>query len=302
MSFTPPTAEQIRQSFPQITEAHFLKQGGFKAVYRVAIGGRAEAFKLVNIPRLPQPDLAEQFRVESLGRIKREVQVLGSCRSPVLVKLGGIAPCEVQMAGLDFVAYSEEFLAGEDLRKMIQANARPSEAELRQLLTCLLKAIRELWSLPGRFIHRDIKPDNVMRLSDPSRPFVLLDLGIAFSVFDTPLTFDAQNRMPPGTFRYLAPEMLQLDFQETLDFRSDVYAAGLTVFEFAAGQHPLAQNRDDLLTTLSRITKETPKALKDFRPDLAPWFCQMVNRMLKKLPALRPANLDALIARLEETE
>ena len=65
-----------------------------------------------------------------------------------------------------------------------------------------------------------------MRLADTTRPFVLLDLGIAFSVFDTPLTFDAQNRMPPGTFRYLAPEMLQLNFRETIDFRSDVYAAG----------------------------------------------------------------------------
>ena len=107
MSFTPPSADQIRQSFPQITEAHFLKQGGFKAVYRVAIGGQTEAFKLVNIPRLPQPELAEQFRAESLGRVKREVQVLGTCRSPTLVKLGSIAPVEVQVGGLDFVAYSE---------------------------------------------------------------------------------------------------------------------------------------------------------------------------------------------------
>lgn len=299
MSFTPPTADQVRQHFPQITEAHFLKQGGFKAVYRVSAGGHPEAFKLVNIPRLPQPELADQFRIESLGRIKREVQVLADCRSPVLVKLGSIAPCEVQVAGLDFMAYSEEFLAGEDLRRLIQSSARPSEAELRQLLASLLRAIRELWALPGRFIHRDIKPDNVMKLADATRPFVLLDLGIAFSVFDTPLTFDAQNRMPPGTFRYLAPEMLQLNFRETLDFRCDVYAAGLTVFEYAAGQHPLARNREDLLTTLSRIARETPKPLKDFRPDLAPWFCQTVDRMLKKLPALRPANLDALITQLE---
>ena len=80
MSFTPPSADQIRQSFPQITEAHFLKQGGFKAVYRVAIGGQTEAFKLVNIPRLPQPDLAEQFRAESLviaQEVKKHAQARG---------------------------------------------------------------------------------------------------------------------------------------------------------------------------------------------------------------------------------
>jgi len=35
---------------------------------------------------------------------------------------------------------------------------------------------------------RDIKPKNVIRLDDANRPFVLLDLGIAFSVRETPLT------------------------------------------------------------------------------------------------------------------
>ncbi len=129
---------------------------------------------------------------------------------------------------------------------------------------------------------------------------MLLDLGIAFSVFDTPLTFDAQHRLPPGTFRYLAPEMLQPQFRESLDFRSDIYAAGLTVFEYAAGQHPLARDRDDLVTTLSRVIRQAPRPLRDLRPDLSAFMTQTVDRMLKKLPALRPANLNALIAQLEE--
>lgn len=281
----------------------FIRQGGFKAVYRTETGTAVEAFKLVHIPKLPQADLAEQFRQESLGRIKRELTVLQSCQGNELVKLGSIAPCEVEIGGQDFVAYSEEYLEGTDLRHVIQtnnaANTKPDEAELRQLTVALLKSIRELWALPGRYIHRDIKPENVMRLGRADRRFVLLDLGIAFSVFDTPLTFDAQNRMPPGTFRYLAPEMLQPNFRETIDFRSDVYTAGLTIFEYATGQHPLARSRDDLLTTLSRIVREVPKPLGQFRPDLSEGLRAAVDRMIKKMPALRPNNLPALIRQME---
>ena len=74
----------------------------------------------------------------------------------------------------------------------------PSEHEVRLLLLSLLKAIREFWSLG--VIHRDIKPENIIKLGLPERNYVLIDLGIAFSVIDTPLTFDAQHRMPQELF------------------------------------------------------------------------------------------------------
>ena len=81
-----------------------------------------------------------------------------------------------------------------------------------------------------------------MKLNRSDRSYVLLDLGIAFSIVDTPLTFDPSHRLPPGTYQYIAPEILQPNFRESLDFRSDVYAAALTVYEYAAGQHPLAKS------------------------------------------------------------
>ena len=49
-----------------------------------------------------------------------------------------------------------------------------------------MNAIRELWG--HGYVHRDIKPKNVMKLKAPNREFVLLDLGIAFAVNETALT------------------------------------------------------------------------------------------------------------------
>ena len=60
------------------------------------------------------------------------------------------------------------------------------------------------------------------------------------------------------------------------------------------------QNEDDLITTLSRIIKEPPKSLKEFRGDLSVSIVQIIDQMLKKIPALRPSNLNMLIKNIED--
>lgn len=300
MSFTPPADDLIRQAFPQINSLAPLDQGGFKAVYRIGIGGKEEAFKLIQIPSLagsPDPDA---FRHEMIGRVRREVSALGQCRGPEIVKLGSLPLTEAKIAGADYIAYSEEFLDGTDLWKLlISGMPKPPEAELRLLFIALLKAIRELWG--NGYIHRDIKPLNVMKLNNPLRQFVLLDLGIAYSVQETALTAFPDYREPVATFRYLAPELMNPNFRETIDYRSDLYTAAMTVFEYGAQQHPLAQDRDDRMKTISRALHQPAKQLAALRPDLSVGFCQTVDQMLKKKPALRPANLNLLIKRMEGT-
>jgi len=158
-----------------------------------------------------------------------------------------------------------------------------------------LNAIRELWG--HGYVHRDIKPKNVIRLDDANRPFVLLDLGIAFSVRETPLTFNPRERVL-ATYRYLAPEMMTFGFRESIDYRSDLYTAAMTVFEYGAQQHPLARTKDDMISTISRALHQSPKTFRSLRPDLSIDLCQVVDQMLKKKPHLRPANLSLLINKI----
>lgn len=301
MQVAAPTVDQLPSILPEVTSAVPLKQGGFKAVYRATIGARVEALKLVHVPKTSDDEAGELFRKECLGRVTREIQVLADCASPLLVKLGSIKAREVDFAGERFIVYSEEFLDGPDLRALIKQQWKPQESELKLLFACLLKAIQQLWTLPTRLIHRDIKPDNVVRLGKAERPFVLLDLGIAFAVLETSLTVDPRHRLPPGTLPYLAPEMLQPHFRDTIDYRSDLYAAALTIYECAAGHHPFAKKPEDMFTTLSRVLGESPPPLNTARADLSKPFCLLVDSMLKKIPALRPANLTMLIRQLEQT-
>lgn len=298
MNFKLPEAGMICAAFSGINDLSEFARGGFKVVYKATVGGEIEMFKLVCLPVIGQSDEEKQaYRKESLGRIRREVELLGKCRCPELVKLGSIAPALVQMDETEYVGYSEEYLAGENLWKRLRARGcKPSEKEARRLLLALLVAIEELWT-KHRTIHRDIKPENVVGLDNPQRPFVLLDLGIAYGLLETGLTRDGGA---PCTPRYLAPEMARPDFRRNLDFRSDLYTAALTVFEYSAQIHPLARTQDDLVQTVSRALHQPPRRMKSERPDFSGPFCDLIDQMLKKKPQLRPSNLAAMIADMEE--
>ena len=249
--------------------------------------------KVVSIPAPDDPRDKEQIRFqdECVARVRREVGILSRCQSPYLVKLASIPLGEHVVAGYTYSIYSEEFLDGPDLWKSIkQSTPLPSESESKELLRCLVEAVKEIWSM--RYIHRDIKPANVIRLSDPNRPFVLIDLGIAFGLLETGLTWQGV----PCTARYLAPEMGNPNFRLNLDYRTDLYTSALTVFEFSTNEHPIARDNDDDIRTVSRALHQPARSLASLRADYSPKFCMLIDQLLKKKPALRPANLDSLIA------
>jgi serine/threonine protein kinase len=271
-------------------------------VYEATVQGRKEAFKVLAMRTAADPaddpDLAESLLREQYARIRREIKAISTCDVPEIVKLGAISPVEFEIDNIHYLAYSEEFVEGSDLWKLIRRPGdRPPLQELVALFVSLLRCVQELWR--HGYVHRDIKPHNVMKTTDASRQFILLDLGIAFAVNETSLTYRAEDRMPIATYRYLAPEMLHPDFRDRIDYRTDLYTTGMTVYEYAAGRHPLARDADDLMRTISRALRQPPTPLSRYRPDLPADFCSLVDGMLKKKPALRPANLRMLFQKLE---
>ncbi|MCX6093227.1 MAG: hypothetical protein NTY63_00150, partial [Candidatus Bipolaricaulota bacterium] len=110
-------------------------------------------------------------------------------------------------------------------------------------------------------------------------------------------TLDPNMRL--GTLPYMAPEMFEPSFREMLDYRSDLYAAAVTVYELAAGVHPIVRREDGEYATLLRIAQTRPVPLASHRADLPVAFCRLVDQLMRKLPALRPSNVEDLMAALE---
>ena len=287
-----PDIQKIKQVAPEASDLEEIGSGGFKVVFKAHVNGKIEALKLVQIP---SDENDQTIRDENLRRIFREIDILAKCTSPYLVKLGSIFPRECEVDNVEYVIYSEEYILGETVREMIIAGHLPTKEELAQLAICMVKAIRELSGM--NVIHRDIKPDNIIKSKDPKRPYILLDLGIAFQIGGTRLTHDSARI--PGTLYYIAPEMLDQGFRQSMDYRADLYTTALTLYEFASGDNPFARRGDPQFTTLYRIKTIKPNPLWDLRNDLPTSMCKLIDQLMRKIPALRPAKIKQLIKQLE---
>ena len=117
-----------------------------------------------------------------------------------------------------------EYVRGGTLRDRIQRGISPEQAVLilRQLAGALGHAHRQ------GFVHRDVKPANVLFRDDNDA--VLSDFGIAKG-FEDSVQLTATG-LAVGTVLYMSPEQAQ---GKPLDGRSDLYSLGLVFFEMLAG-------------------------------------------------------------------
>lgn len=277
-----PAIDKLLEFLPGVQDLIQIDEGGFKTVYKTSINGKAEVLKVAFIPTDPND---ESVYDENKNRLLREIRILGSSDIQELVHLGTMAFKEFSIDDFSYIIYSEEYLDGESIRKLISNGYTPSVNELAQLGLVCMTAIQYLWDTHST-IHRDIKPGNVIKTSNPNRPFVLLDLGVAYVVGGTPLTHNPS--MIPGTRYYLAPEMFENDFRGSIDFRSDLYGVALLLYEFASKINPFYEPEDQIHQTVFRIYSTTPKPLKTLRSDLPDEFCNLIDALLRKKPALRP--------------
>ena len=280
-----PLTEDVRQSFPEFSDLVFHSSGGYKAVYKGIIDNVPEALKAVYIPTDN-----EDTAIENIRRISREIDLLGEMEDSHFVRLGRLGKVEKEINGHKYIFYSEEFLQGRSVRELMNENPHPDISQIALLCSCIFSCIKELKK--KRIVHRDIKPDNIYYTGILEREFVLLDFGVAFLLDGTSITPSAH--LIPGTLNYLAPEMLQADFRRGLDYRADLYSAGLTIYEFATSSNPFS-NIAGIAATLQNIRDMIPVPMYKRRPDLPQGFCNLIDQLLKKIPALRPGNIDKII-------
>lgn len=138
-------------------------------------------------------------------------------------------------------------------------------------------------------VHRDVSPQNVMvGVDGVSR---VLDFGI---VVASGRLHHTQNRWVKGKFGYMSPEQIR---GETLDRRSDVFAAGVVLWESLTGRR-LFRSDDPIATIKSTLEEPTPE-LAGIVPGITPAVDAVLARALAKNPNLRFADAEALANALE---
>lgn len=236
-----------------------LGRGGFGRVYRAfdPTVGRHVAIKTLNA------DNDE----EMLVRFRNEAGAAGRLRHKNIVTIYDFGEAK----GEPFIVM--ELLEGRDLQHLIGSGAAKSLPLIDKMR--IMNEVADGLQHAHRYgvVHRDIKPANIMVM--PDRSVKIMDFGIAFmSQAATRLT---KSGMIPGTLRYMSPEQFQGAQPDPL---SDVFAFGVTYYEFLTSLHPF-----DAPTTpavMFRIVSSKPDPITNYALDCPAALEQILLRALHK--------------------
>jgi eukaryotic-like serine/threonine-protein kinase len=148
-------------------------------------------------------------------------------------------------------------------------------------------------------IHRDLKPENVFVTFVGGRPVLkLIDFGIA------KLRADPQQKkltvagVVMGTAEYMAPE--QARSADKVDARSDLYAAGVMLYEMIAGCRPVAG--DDARVIALKVERGDVVPLVQVAPEVPREIAGLVHRAMAARPELRFATATEMRLAIERTK
>ncbi|OQB76594.1 MAG: Serine/threonine-protein kinase StkP [Deltaproteobacteria bacterium ADurb.Bin135] len=225
------------EEYDVFTVERLLAEGPISQVYLArTVGNDSVALKVFNndIP---------------LVRIQNEETVTSAVYSPYLVHAKRIGHWKKERFFLEL-----NYIDGRVMRDFIKCQERPDINEFKQVASSLLQGLyalheRKIDGKASPLLHCDIKPDNIIVTQDGSA--VLIDFGIA-----GPPRIDQFQ----GTAQYIAPDLLRggdIKFSEN----GDLYALGVTLFEWLYGIHP-SEIRTEGFQNIEDIRDDVPDTLR----------------------------------------
>jgi hypothetical protein len=242
-----------------------LGKGGMGVVYKAhdRLLDEPVAIKVLRSELMNTPDLARRFRSEI--KLARKVSHTNVCRIHEYGEDGGLS--YISMA----------LIEGTDLRKILRRH--PEGLPAGEAFEAAIQASEGLQAIHAvGIIHRDLKTPNIVR--DAGGVVRLMDFGIAKEA-DRNAEFTATGEVM-GTPEYMSPEQCR---GEKLDFRSDVYAMGIVVYEMFTGRVPF--HGETVMSTLLQQLQEPPPLDGEAAARLPASVVPVLRRALAKRPSDR---------------
>ncbi len=236
-----------------------LGSGGMGAVYKVQhqISQRVEALKILLPDLAKSPDLADRFI--------REIRVQASLNHPNIASLHNAFRIDNQLLMV------MEFIDGVSL----YARLKQSALSLWHGVNIISQTLSALSFAHARgVVHRDVKPANIMLTN--AGVVKLMDFGIARSANDKSLT---QAGFAIGSAYYMAPEQVR---GLPADARSDIYSAGVTLYELVTGLRPFSG--EGTYEIMSAHVTTMPRDPVEVNPSVPPELSAVILKALEKKP------------------
>ncbi len=194
-----------------------------------------------------------------------------------------------------------DYIPGESLSALLHASTdRGPRVEPKHAVKIITDVLHGLHAahettgsdgLPAGIVHRDVSPQNIVVGVDGMAH--LIDFGVAKAVDRIQST---QNGQLKGKLAYMAPEQLH---GGRCDRRSDVFAAGVVLWEMLTGQRLFRGDDANLVYAVLYTPIQKPSA---FAPDLGPRLDAVLLKALQRSPENRFATALEMAAALEAAE
>ncbi len=254
-----------------------LGKGGMGVVYRALQRpiGREVAVKL-----LRRSDAASDPE-RAAKRFLREARAIADLHHPHIVPLFDFGE---SVRGDRFLVM--ELLPGESLAKLLRREGRLTFARAAAILDQVLDALSEAHA--QGIVHRDLKPENIQigRRGERVDFVTVMDFGISRQ---TELMSSTRSTIEiAGTPEYMAPEQI---VGAAVDTRTDLYAAGVLLFEMVTGDVPFSSEKTfDIYN--SHLRAAVPRLRERGAPEL-PGLQELLDRALSKDASHRVASATA---------
>lgn len=193
-----------------------------------------------------------------------------------------------------------EFLEGKSLRELLDENPN-GLAWQRCLSICISICTAMEYAHNHGVIHRDLKPNNIVLLQDPSPDFVkVVDFGLARNINAPDVTSQhlTQTGALIGSVYYMSPEQCR---GAKADQRSDLYAVGCMLFEMLTGQAPFtADNPIGLMH--KHVTEAVEFPSQKSQTPIPATIRALIRKALEKDPEMRYQSMQEFAAALRKAE
>lgn len=284
------TNRQIERLKSELTEQRKSQQiPGFQILERLGAGAMATVYKarqlsldrMVAVKVLPKrltrnPQFVERFYAEGRAAAK--------LNHPNIV-----AALDVGQAG-DFHYFAMEYVEGRTVFDDITEKGVYAEDEALGIVVQVARALEHAHRTG--FIHRDVKPKNVMITKEGTAK--LADMGLARAVSDRQAA-EAEKGKAFGTPYYIAPE--QIRGQSNVDFRADIYSLGCTLYHMVTGGVPFDGPNPSVV--MHKHLKAEPVPPDQINPTLSSGIGEVIEVCMSKDRKARYASTTDLLHDLE---
>ena len=273
-------SDLVGQTFDGFEILSKLGEGGMAAVYkaRQISLNRFVALKVISNALVENPVL--------IGRFKREANLAAQFKHPHIVQVYAAG----ESNGIHYMAM--ELVEGTTLLHHIATQGQLNPQEAITIALQVAEALKYAWD-KSRMVHRDIKPSNIFLLQ--TGEVLVGDLGLAKILGTTDTELTATGTMV-GSPHYMSPE--QALSEKEIDFRSDIYSLGCTLFRLLAGR--TAHEGESSMVLMMKHVHDPPPDIFDVLPGCPRKLGLIVNRMMAREREDRPQSYEELIAELRE--